>query len=335
MTIDTDTIIDIIPRFHTIRIAVVGDVILDEYLIGLPERLSREAPIPVLELSERKTIPGGAANPAMNLAALKAETTIIGLVGKDDAGKELITRLRAANLDASGIVKDSNRQTTQKTRIISQGGFRGAQQLARLDRVDRHPPASDIEENLIIQLKMAAAVSSATLLSDYRNGMITRAMVEAAIEATRNSGTLLVVDSQGELEKYSGCDVIRANDRDVSAYLGRPLHTEADFERATAELLDVLDTHGIVIGRGAQGVSVRGQRTPYHHFPAANLTEVYDVTGAGDTSVAILALGIVAGLDLAHAVFLANVAAGEVVRKLGNATLSAEDLARAVKNAEI
>jgi len=335
MKIDKDIILKKLPQFSAHRVAVAGDVILDEYLIGQPERLSREAPIPVLELSERKTIPGGAANPAMNLAALKAETTLVGLVGEDDAGKELIARLRAANLDAGGIVKDPHRQTTQKTRIISRGGFRGEQQLARLDRVDRHPPSAEVEENLIIQLKIATAVSSAILLSDYRNGMISRAMVSAAIEAARNAGNLLIVDSQGDLGKYKGCDVIRANDRDVSTYLGYPLETEADFERATATLLDSLETHGIVIGRGAQGVSLRGQRTPYHHFPAVNQTEVYDVTGAGDTSVAVLALGIVARLDLAHAAFLANIAAGEVVRKLGNATLSPEDLTHAVELAKI
>ncbi len=323
----------VISKFPEQRVQVVGDVVLDEYLIGRAERLSREAPIPVLELMERKIIPGGAANPAMNVKALGSEAGLVGLVGDDDAGKELIAQLRAAELDASGIITDNARRTTQKTRIIAQETFRFPQQLARLDRVDRVPPSDAIRDKVILQIKIAAPVSSAVLLSDYRNGMLTRPLVEAAITACRDAGNLLIVDSQGELDKYRGCDVIRANDRDVSAYLNRPLRTEADFEAATVELLDTLDTHGIVIGRGADGVSLRGQRTPYHHFPAANPSEVFDVTGAGDTSVAVLALGIVTRLNLAEAAFLANLAAGMVVRKLGNATVSPAELTDAVKKA--
>ncbi len=330
--LDFDKMEYVISKFPDQRVQVVGDVVLDEYLIGRAERLSREAPIPVLELVERKTIPGGAANPAMNVKALGGETGLVGLVGDDDAGRELIAQLRAAELDAGGIITDDARHTTQKTRIIAQEAARFPQQLARLDRVDRFPPGDKIAAEIVVQMKIAAPVSSAVLLSDYRNGMMTRSLVEAAIAACRDAGNLLIVDSQGELDKYRGCDVIRANDRDVSAYLRRPLRTEADFETATAELLDTLDTHGIVIGRGADGVSLRGRRTPYHRFPAANPSEVFDVTGAGDTSVAVSALGIVSRLNLAEAAFLANVAAGLVVRKLGNATVSPEELRAALRS---
>ncbi len=328
---DTARLVQIIPRFSRQRVQVVGDIVLDEYLIGRAERLSREAPIPVLELVERKTIPGGAANPAVNVTALGGEASLVGLVGDDAAGTELVAQLRAAGIDASGIIKDGARKTTQKTRIVTQETSRFPQQLARLDRVDRFPPSEKIAEKIILQLKIGAPVSSAVLLSDYRNGMLTRSLVEAAITACHNAGNLLIVDSQGNLDKYRGCDVIRANDRDTAAFLNRPLKTESDFETATAKLLDTLDTRAIVIGRGADGVSLRGRNTPYHHFPAANPSEVFDVTGAGDTSVAVLALGIVSGLDLAQAAFLANIAAGLVVLKLGNATVSPEELANAVE----
>lgn len=329
---DTVRLMQVIPRFARQRVQVVGDVVLDEYLIGRAERLSREAPIPVLELVERKTIPGGAANPAMNVKALGGEASLVALVGDDAAGKELVARLRTAGIDASGIIKEASRRTTQKTRIVAQESFRFPQQLARLDRVDRHPPDAEIEEKIILQLKIGAPVASAVLLSDYRNGMMARAVVEAAIATTTDAGNLLIVDSQGELDKYRGCDVIRANDRDTADFLNRPLATEADFEAATADLLEMLDVRAVVIGRGADGVSLRGRNTPYHHFPAANPEEVFDVTGAGDTSVAVLALGIVSGLDLAQAAFLANIAAGLVVRKLGNASVSPDELRQAVES---
>ncbi len=329
---DIARLMQVIPRFARQRVQVVGDVVLDEYLIGRAERLSREAPIPVLELVERKTIPGGAANPAMNVKALGGEASLVALVGDDAAAKELVARLRTAGIDASGIIKEASRRTTQKTRIVAQESFRFPQQLARLDRVDRQPPDAEIEEKIILQLKIGAPVASAVLLSDYRNGMMSRAAVEAAIATTTDAGNLLIVDSQGNLDKYRGCDVIRANDRDTADFLNRPLETDADFETATADLLDMLDARAVVIGRGADGVSLRGRNTPYRHFPAANPEEVFDVTGAGDTSVAVLALGIVSGLDLAQAAFLANIAAGLVVRKLGNATVSPDELMQAVEN---
>ncbi len=319
-----------IPKLAAKRIVVVGDVLLDEYLTGRAGRLSREAPIPVLEFVSRRTIPGGAANPAMNIVALGSRATQVGLIGDDEIGRELVAALRAADVDAGGLVKDPERITTQKTRIVSQGSLRFPQQLARLDRIDRTPPSARIEETLALQIKISAPVADAVLVSDYRADLLSPALVRTVLDVTREKGALSIVDSQGNLDKYRGYDVIRANDRDTAACLNRPLTTEADFEAATAELLDRLDTRGIVIGRGAQGVSLRGRRTPYTHFPATNPTAVFDVTGAGDTSVAVLALGLVARLSLAEAAFLANVAAGLVVKKLGNATVSPPELAGAL-----
>lgn len=321
-----------IPRLSQHRILVIGDVILDEYLTGTATRLSREAPIPVLEFEARRVIPGGAANPAMNVAALGSQVTQIGLVGDDAAGKELINRLYEAHIDASGIVVDKNRCTTQKTRLISQGSLRFPQQLARLDRVDRHSPDSAIEAAIISQLKIAAPASKAILVSDYRNGLLTPTIVKAILAAAVKNGCLLLVDSQGNLDKYQGYHIIRANRPDTEAYFKRPLQTESDFEAATAELLARLKTEGIVIGRGPQGVSLQGCGIPYHHFRPANVTEVFDVTGAGDTSIAVLTLGLVADLNLAQAALLANYAAGLVVQKLGNATPTPDELMAAIDN---
>jgi rfaE bifunctional protein kinase chain/domain len=312
-------------------ILVIGDVLLDEYLIGTASRLSREAPIPVLDFETRRAIPGGAANPAMNIAALGGQAIQIGLIGDDPPGVELVECLRQAGIDAAGLVIDPGRATTLKTRIVAGGSLRFPQQLARLDRIDRRPPSPQVESALIEQIRRRAASSQAILVSDYRNGMLTPAIVRVALETAEACDCLLLVDSQGNLGKYHGYHIIRANHRDTGHYLARSLSTETDFTVATAELLTRLAAQGIVIGRGAEGVSLVGRTTAYHHFRPANATEVFDVTGAGDTSIAVLALGLVAGLDLASAALLANYAAGLVVQKLGNATPSPAELQLAIE----
>lgn len=325
----TDNLLNAIPRLSGKRILVVGDVILDEYLIGSAARLSREAPIPVLEYRNRRVIPGGAANPAMNIAALGSIALQVGLIGNDLVGQELRSQLEAFAIDANGLIVDESRCTTQKTRIVSQGRF--PQQLARFDRVDRHPPNAEIEAAVIHQIQAIAPGVDAVLISDYRSGMLSLAAVKAVKEAVKRHKLLLVVDSQGNLDKYAGCAIIRANDRDTARYLNRSLQTESDFESAASELLDALDAQGVVIGRGAQGVSLLGRNISCHHFAPANPTEVFDVTGAGDTSTAVLALGLSAGLDLPQAALLANYAAGLVVQKFGNAAPSPEELREAVE----
>ncbi|MFQ5613594.1 MAG: bifunctional heptose 7-phosphate kinase/heptose 1-phosphate adenyltransferase [Anaerolineae bacterium] len=330
--VNKQTLLQALEAIPARRVLVLGDVLLDEYLIGQARRLSREAPIPILEFEERRTLPGGAANPAMVVAALEARATMVGLIGADDAGRELVAALRAANVDASGIVTNPARQTTQKTRIVSQGSLRFPQQLARLDRLDRRPPAPDDEAALIEKMTIAAPLMDAFVVSDYRLGMLAKPLVQTALDLSARHGFLLVVDSQGELDKYRGFDVIRANRPDTARFLGRPLETEANFEAATAELLARLQARAVVISRGADGVSLRGHNTPYTHYPAANRSEVFDVTGAGDASTATLALGISAGLNLAEAAGLANYAGGLVVRRLGNATPSREELRWAIEH---
>ncbi len=320
-----------IPHLSHRQILVIGDVILDEYLMGQANRLSREAPIPVLEYQSRQTIPGGATNPAMNIVALGSSAAQIGLIGDDAAGQELVTCLEATQIDASGLVVDATRPTTQKTRLVAQGSLRFPQQIARLDRLDRQPPSSNVEAKLIQQLEIKAPMADALLISDYGNGLLTPNIVEATRRLSHNHNKRLIVDSQGHLDKYQGFDIIRANDRDTAAYLKQPLTSEADFQRATTTLLQTLQAQGLIIGRGDQGVSFQGKQTPYTHLPATNPREVFDVTGAGDTVIAVLTLGLIATLNLAEAVCLANYAAGLVIQKLGNATPSPQELRSALR----
>jgi rfaE bifunctional protein kinase chain/domain len=318
------------------RVLVIGDIFLDEYLIGRPTRLSREAPVPVLEFSERRTLPGGAANPACNIAALRAKAVQIGIVGADEQGRELLIRLKEAGIDIGGIVVDSSRPTTVKTRIVAQGSLRFAQQLARLDRLDRRPPDGAVQDEVLARLADLAPAVDALLISDYRTGLVTSRLVAVCRELAREHKLLLTVDTQGELDKYHGFDLLKCNQHEASAALGYSLEAEEDFRTVTRRLLSKLEAGAIIITRGQQGMSVRGEnadkKVPYTHIMAANASEVFDVTGAGDTVIAVATLGLVAGLSLLTSARLANYAAGLVVRKLGNATPTPEELAWAVRN---
>jgi rfaE bifunctional protein kinase chain/domain len=330
-------LIDSIGQLAGRRVLVIGDIFLDEYLIGQATRLSREAPVPVLEFSERRTLPGGAANPACNIAALRSQAVQVGVVGADEHGKELLIRMREAGIDVGGIVIDASRPTTVKTRIVAQGSLRFAQQLARLDRLDRRPLDYAIQDEVLARLADLAPAVDALLISDYRAGLVTSRLVAACRELAREHKLLLTVDTQGELEKYHGFDLLKCNHHEASAALGYPLETEEDFRTVTRRLLSKLEAGAIIITRGPQGMSVRGEnadrgKVPYTHIMSANVSEVFDVTGAGDTVIAVATLGLAAGLNLLLAAQLANYAAGLVVRKLGNAAPTPEELAWAVRN---
>jgi rfaE bifunctional protein kinase chain/domain len=331
-----DELIAEIGRLAGCRVLVIGDIFLDEYLMGQATRLSREAPIPVLEFLERRTLPGGAANPACNVTALKGRATQVGVIGADKEGKELLARLEEAGIDASGVVADASRPTTVKTRIVAQSSLRFPQQLARLDRLERRPIDATVEDEILNRLDGLAAEADALLISDYRTGLVTTRLVTACQELARQHRLLLTVDAQGELDKYHGFDLLKCNHREAEAALGHSLVTDEDFCNATTRFLSRLDLRAVIITRGPAGMSVLGEsagrKLPCTHIAAANVSEVFDVTGAGDTVIAVATLALAAGADLLAAARLANYAAGLVVRRLGNATPTPEELAWAVRN---
>jgi len=313
------------------RIVVVGDLFLDEYLVGRATRLSREAPIPVLEFVRREQRPGGAANPAHNVAALGGLAEVVGVVGDDEAGRQLVGLLQQIGVGAAGVIVDGQRPTTTKLRIMAEGSLLFPQQLARVDRLDRRPIADEIAESLIAALRRAVPAADALLISDYKSGVISPAVLAECRELARRHGVLATVDSQGELDKFDGFTLVRANQADTEASLRRRLGSEDDFRQAGEQLLAELGAEAVLIGRGAEGMSLASRGQGYVHIPAANRSEVYDVTGAGDTVIAVVTLALAAGASPREAAELANVAAGLVVRKLGNAVTTPEELAQAVQ----
>ena len=205
---------------------VVGDVFLDEYVVGRATRLSREAPIPVLEFERRFYLPGGAANPSSNLVALGGVARQVGVVGDDEAGQQLLQKLREGGIDATGVVTDPSRPTTTKTRIVAQGSLRFPQQLARIDHLDRRPVREDVERALIAHLETLVPQADAVLVSDYRTGVVSETIVAAVLDVARRHGRLATVDSQGNLHKFHTFDLVKCNHAEAQAVTGRTLSTE-------------------------------------------------------------------------------------------------------------
>lgn len=327
-----EQLLQLIPRLSGHRILVIGDLFLDEYIVGQATRLSREAPIPVLEFIRRFYVPGGAANPAHNIRALGSQATVVGLVGCDENGTRLLAELRRAGINPAGVVEDGGRPTTTKTRVLAQGSLRFPQQVARIDQVDRSSIGEEVEAALIGHIRRLVPEVDAVLISDYQTGVASSNVVRAALSNAQMWGKLCAVDAQGSFDKYVGFHLIKGNQQEVQDALQRVLHSEEDYRLAGQALLERLRAQAVMITRGGEGVSLVACGIPYQHLPAANRMEVFDVTGAGDTIIAVATLAWVAGATPDLSASLANYAAGLVVRKLGNATVTPDELAWAVRN---
>lgn len=322
-----------IPKLSGQRVMVIGDVFLDEYLTGKATRMSREAPVPVLEFESRQWIPGGAANPAANIVALGSEAIQVGVVGSDESATNLRQVLQRRGITTDYLVTDSSRPTTVKTRIMAHMGLRFPQQLARLDTLSRDAIGSAIERQVLAAVENQISVVGAVLVSDYHTGLLTPTLVEQMRGLATKHGILLTADAQGELDKYQGFGVVKCNADEARDHLRRDLRNDTEFAEAGRELSRVLGlTVGTVITRGVDGataVTAEGQVT---HCPAPAVTDVYDTVGAGDTTIAVLTLALKAGASLPEGVALANYASGLVVRKVGNYAPTPEELAWALEN---
>lgn len=329
---EKDALLEALPRLQGRSVLVIGDLFLDEYVVGRATRLSREAPVPILEFDRRFHLPGGAANPAHNITALGSTAHQIGVVGDDEAGHLLAEHLRRAGTLTTGLVTDPTRPTTTKTRVVAEGTLVFPQQLARIDHLDRRPLDRKIISQIVAHVRETVPKVDALLLSDYKTGVVNEEVIAASLRLCRQHGRLISVDSQGDLHKFRGFDLVKCNRREAEAMLGQELQTDADFQRAGEALLAELESSAVLITRGDEGMSLISHEGESLHVPAANRSEVFDVTGAGDTVIAVVTLALAAGLGFTEGVCLSNYAAGLVVRKLGNATPTQEELAWAIKN---
>jgi D-glycero-beta-D-manno-heptose-7-phosphate kinase len=335
----------LVPRLRGKRIGVIGDLMLDRYLWGEAKRLSPEAAVPVVDFVEQSECLGGAGNVAANLAALGARVEAFGVIGKDEAGKALRECLRAARIGDKGVVQDVQRVTGVKTRIIARHHH-----VVRVDHERREPLRRPIEEQLLHILFGALKRLDGVVLSDYDKGLITDNFADRILNAChRLKVPVFVKPKTSRLYAYRGARVIVCNAKEAEFFATRPLPDETSMAEAGHDLLAHFGCGAILITRGEKGMSLFEEGTPRHlHIPATSFEvtyarvgqpgvergtsgrQVFDVTGAGDTVLSALALAATAGASLPESAMLANTAAGVAVGKLGTATVSPEELTRAL-----
>jgi rfaE bifunctional protein kinase chain/domain len=318
---------ELLERIGGGRVLVVGDLYLDHYIFGQPSRISREAPIMVLDEARREDRLGGGAAPALALRALGCEVALAGVVGDDVEGQRVRALLDEAGIAAEGVVADPSRPTTTKTRVVAEGFLLFPQQLVRLDRQQRAAMPGPVENALCAVI--AATDYDALLVSDYRSGVVTAGLVRAIQTARAARQTLTTVDSQGELEKFAGFDLIKCNQGEAERVLGGPLGGHDQRATALGALRARLGGGALVVTRGGDGAALA---TPagYAEVAAVNRSEIFDVTGAGDTVVAVMTAALLASVDVTAAAQLAQAAAGVVVRKWGNAQATRAEIALAL-----
>ncbi|HEX3480060.1 MAG TPA: D-glycero-beta-D-manno-heptose-7-phosphate kinase [Kofleriaceae bacterium] len=304
------------------RVVVIGDVMLDEYVRGDVSRISPEAPVPVLEVRSHDWRLGGAANAAANIQALGGAATLIGVVGKDETAGIVTERLADHGI-ASAVVTDPDRPTSKKTRLVA-----GQQQIVRIDHEKRHAIAGAAADGVRRAIDHAMAGADACVLSDYAKGVLTGEVVRHAIDAARAAGVPVVVDpKQRSFAAYRGATLITPNLHELEAAAHGVVPFEV--ERAAASVLAEIAGAALLVTRSADGMTLfRGGREPFH--VAALAKEVFDVTGAGDTVVATVALALAARVAIEQAIALASMAAAISVSKRGTSTVSPAELSAAI-----
>jgi rfaE bifunctional protein kinase chain/domain len=307
------------------RIAVVGDVMLDEFLWGQVARISPEAPVPVVEITSQTFHLGGAANVACNVRSLGGQAVVGGVVGRDAAGQRLRDALVRSGVEDALTLDDAGRPTTHKTRIIAHH-----QQVVRADREDTDEIGSALEGALGDAVRRAARGAGAIILSDYQKGVVTRGLMKKVLDAARRAGVPLLVDPKvRHFALYRGAAVVTPNQAEAEQATGVRIRDAAGLHEAGRRILKTLRCRAALITRGEHGMALFEQEKKPVEIPTT-AQQVFDVTGAGDTVIATLALALAAGTALPEAAMLANYAAGVVVGKIGTATVSPEEVLAAI-----
>ena len=321
---------EIISSLAAVRLLVVGDIVADEYLLGRPARLSREAPIPILELTRRYFLPGGAGNAARNAADLGAKVAVVGVVGKDEAGDELCRQFVRAGIDVDGVITDPGRHTSTKTRIIGGDEQTMPQQLARIDHIDGRLLANGINSQIADQAARLLAASDALLLSDYDIAAINAEVIAALLPLARRRNCRVVVDAHDQFGRFRGVHAATPNQPEAEAEVGHSLAGDEALQRGAATLVERMDAEAALITRGSLGMALHERGGPTHLIPVATYSEVRDAAGAGDTAATVYTLAVAGGATPLEAAHLANLAAGVAVCKLGVATVTAAELRQAI-----
>jgi D-beta-D-heptose 7-phosphate kinase / D-beta-D-heptose 1-phosphate adenosyltransferase len=310
-------------------VAIIGDVMIDRYLTGRVDRISPEAPVPILLQGSNRAVAGGAANVAANVIALGCAVRLVGVVGADQDADDLRQILRDTGISTSSLVVDPERPTICKTRVVS-----GRQQFFRIDReFPGHPPL-EIQERIIHAARHVIAEADIVVLSDYAKGLFSEHVLRQTIDAARSTGKLILVDPKRRtFEVYRGANVIKPNASELSAATGLPCSTDSEIEAAAGVLAAQFDGT-LLVTRSESGMSLVRPGQPVRHIKTTAL-EVADVSGAGDTALAALAVSVADGTSIEEAASISNIAAGIAVSKLGTSIVSRKELNRGIAIASV
>lgn len=331
MNIDKEKLIFYIKKLREPRILVIGDLAMDEMVYGDAERISREAPVLILQHTKTKPILGGASNAAHNVATLNnGNISVIGVFGEDYQAEQLDETFKQANIDTKYVVRDKSRKTITKTRILGSITTSITQQIVRIDRQTNAPLSEETEKQVIKNIESAIQDCDLVILSNYHIGTLTEKVIQKTIELAKKYGKKVVVDAQRDLGTYKGITSMTPNLPDTQKSVGFYLTDISTLEKAGDKLLAETNAEAILITCGADGMFVAEPNKRYTKIPVFNKSEVFDVTGAGDTVTAVYSLALAAGADPVYAALIGNVAASIVVRQLGCATTTVEELLSAV-----
>ncbi|OQA37628.1 MAG: Bifunctional protein HldE [Acidobacteria bacterium ADurb.Bin340] len=314
----------LLDRLKGRKVVVLGDLMLDEYLFGEVNRISPEAPVPIVRVLRERAVLGGAANVAANLKAIGAEPVLVGTFQNDTAGRRLLDLLVQQEIPVEGLVLDSSRPTIIKTRIMGQ-----QQQMLRLDREEPGPMDGEAIEGLVASLERAVSEAGAVVVSDYAKGVVGEEVLGAVRDLCGATGIPWIVDPKpAHGAFYRGASLLTPNTRELAELAGQPAWTDEEVVRAGARLMEALELGGVLVTRSERGMALldaaSGSEGPW--LIPTEAREVFDVSGAGDTVVAVCAAAIAAGADWKDAAMLANAAAGLVVGKMGTATVTPAEL---------
>lgn len=314
----------LVSQFHSISVLVAGDLMLDHFVFGRVSRISPEAPVPVVEHDHDEYRVGGAGNVAHNVRALGGRVELVGLIGRDAQAGRLRGELITGGMGAEGLVVDPARPTTTKQRIVTTRN----QQVARVDFEDDTEAAGDVERALVEHALHVLAHADVAVVSDYLKGSVTRRLVASVVDAAKARKVPVLVDPKiPHIDYYAGATVVTPNHHEAETATHMRIRNDGDARKAAKIFLDRAGCQGVLITRGEHGMSMLNPAGEAHYPAVAR--EVADVTGAGDTVIAALALGLAAGASLAEAAQLANHAAGIVVGRFGPATVSPAELMEA------
>ena len=327
--IDSNRLLDLVGRFANTRVVLYGDLVLDRFVLGTPKRISREAPVIILRHEEQRDLPGGGANALANLAALGVKLTVVAAIGDDEPGRALRSALETRGIDTTGVVNVPGYRTPTKVRILGGGSSSLKHQVARYDIEDELPGDGAWRSRMAEHLENSVSIAGAVAISDYGYGCVQPEDLRD-LPHSQPTGPWLCLDSRYRIGQFTGVDGATPNLQELEVHADHRLASDEIVAAAAEELRRELGARFVLTTRGNRGMTLVETEQDPRHIPVYGSEEVADVTGAGDTVLAVLTASLAAGARPLEAAWLANIAAGLVVMKLGTATVSADELRHAV-----